>query len=342
MCADSASELWVELKDAPPIPGLRFRRFRGKSDFSEIVAVSRGIREADQLEYSISADDLAMQFQMLSSGMGFDSQKDVLIAEIAGKVVGWSQVMRAQDQFGKGMYSHFVDLLPDWYGKGIRSVMLRQNEQRLREIAEAHPADIPWTFQSKAADTEKDWISVLASEGYSAFRYSFKMVRPNLEDIPDFPLPEGIEVRPVKPEHYQAIINAWNEAIKDMRSLIPISKEAFEMFQKLPMFDPSIWQIAWHENVVVGTVMNYVDEQENKEYNRRRGYVEGISVRRPWRGKGIAKALIARSLKLLKDRGMTEAALGVDAENPSGAVRLYQKTGFNVHKKSATYRKPMN
>jgi len=341
MCDNSTSESWVELRDAPPIQGLRFRRFRGESDFPNIVAVSKGMREVDQQEYTISADDLAIQFKMLSR-MGFDSQKDVLIAEIAGKVIGWCQVMRAQDQFGKGIYRHFVDLLPDWYGKGIRAVMLRHNEQRLREIAEAYPADIPCMFQSGAADTEKDWISVLTEEGYSAFRYSFKMVRPSLEDIPDFPLPQGIEVRPVKPEHYQAITDAWNEAIKDMRSLIPLSSEAFQTFQKLPIFDPSIWQIAWHENTVVGTVMNYINEQENKEYNRKRGYVEGISVQRPWRGKGIAKALIARSLRLLKDRGMTEAALGVDTENPSGAVHLYLKTGFKVHKKSATYRKPMN
>lgn len=342
MCDNSVSEGWIKLQDAPPIPNLRFRRFRGESDFTHMVAVSKGMRETDQQEYTVSASDLAVRFQLLSSSQGFDRQKDVLIAEIAGKVIGWAHVIRAEDQFGKGIYSHFVDLLPDWYGKGIRTVMLRHNELRLREIAQAYPADIPCTFQSKAADSEKDWISVLTSEGYSAFRYSFKMVRPNLEDIPDYPLPEEVEVRPVKPEHYQAVINAWNEAIKDMRSQIPISNEAFQAFQKLPIFDPSIWQIAWHENTVVGTVMNYINEQENTEYKRKRGYVEGISVQRPWRGKGIAKALIARSLKLLKDRGMTEAALGVDTENPSGAVHLYQKTGFKVQKKSGTYRKPMN
>ncbi len=337
---DSGS--WLELKDAPPIPGLRFRRFEGKPDFRSLVAVSKAMREIDQQEYTISAEDLEVQFQSIMPSMGFDTKKDVLIAEIAGNVIGWSQVMRAQDQFGKGMYRHFVDLLPDWYGKGIRTAMLRYNEQRLREIAETHPADIPCDFRSSAADTEKDWISVLRNEGYSAFRYSYKMVRPSLEDIPDFPLPEGIEVRPVKPEHYQAIVDAWNEAIKDMRSLIPISNEVFQAFQKLPMFDPSIWQIAWHENAVVGTVMNYVDKKENSEYKRKRGYVEGISVQRPFRGRGIAKSLIARSLRILKDRGMTEAALGVDAENPSGAVKLYKGMGFQIHKKTLSYKKPMD
>lgn len=341
MSYESSSERWVKLQDAPPIPDLKFRRFSGESDFPHMVAVSREMRETDQQEYTISTDDLAVQFQLLSA-QGFDPQKDVLIAEIAGEVIGWAQVMRTEDQFGKGTYSHFVDLLPEWYGKGIRTAMLRHNELRLREIAQAYPTDTPWAFQSKAADSEKDWISVLTSEGYNAFRYSFKMVRPSLEDIPDLPFPEGIEVRPVKPEHYQAIINAWNEAIKDMRSQIPISNEAFQVFQKLPIFDPSIWQIAWHENAVVGTVMNYVNEQENIEYKRKRGYVEGISVQRPFRGRGIAKALIARSFRILKDRGMTEAALGVDAENPSGAVRLYEKMGFRIQKKTVSYRKTMN
>lgn len=81
--------------------------------------------------------------------------------------------------------------------------------------------------------------------------------------------------------------------------------------------------------------------QENEEFHRKRGHVELISVKRPWRGKGIAKALIARSLKLLKSQGMTEAALGVDAENPSGALQLYEKMGFKVVKRGGIYRKPL-
>jgi ribosomal protein S18 acetylase RimI-like enzyme len=220
--------------------------------------------------------------------------------------------------------------------------MLRYNEGKLREMAQTHPTDVSHVFQSMVADSEKDWISVLASEGYSVFRYGFRMVRPNLENVPDFPFPEGIEVRPVKPEHIRAVIGAWNEACKDMRGQIPISDEDFKWFQESPIFNPSLWQIAWHKDEVIGTVLNFVDERENMEYKRKRGHVEGISVKRRWRGKGIAKALIARSFNLLKEYGMTEAALGVDAENPSGALHLYQKMGFQIEKKSIFYRKPMN
>ena len=88
-------------------------------------------------------------------------------------------------------------------------------------------------------------------------------------------------------------------------------------------------------------VLNFVNHEENQEYDRKRGYTESICVRRPWRRRGLAKALIARSFKVIKDLGMTEAALGVDTENPNGALQLYKSMGFQVAKQHTTYRKPL-
>ena len=92
---------------------------------------------------------------------------------------------------------------------------------------------------------------------------------------------------------------------------------------------------------VVGMVLNFVVEAENEEYNRRRGYTEFISVRRPWRKQGVATALITLSMKMFKEMGMTEAALGVDTQNLSGALHLYECLGFRQVKRHSTYRKPM-
>lgn len=337
MSIDSTST-WLKLRDSPPIEKLKFRHFRGESDFPSMVAVKVGMREADQRNYVISVEDLANDFEHTE---GFNPRKDVLIAEVDGRMIGWARVWRTKDPAGLTLCNHFVNLLPEWYGKGVRVAMLRHNELRLSEIVNQHSEDTDRMLQSTAADTETDWISVLKSEGYEIFRYSFLMVRPNLENIPNLPFPEEIEVRPVKPEHYRDIVNSWNEACKDMRGQIPISDEDFKGFQRSSIFDPSLWQIAWYRDQVVGTTMNWINRQANEDFGRKRGHVEAISVRRPWRGRGIAKALIARSLKLLKSRGMTEAALGVDAENPSGALRLYQKMGFEIVKRGRIYRKPL-
>jgi mycothiol synthase len=168
------------------------------------------------------------------------------------------------------------------------------------------------------------------------------MVRPDLENIPELPLPMGVEVRPVIPEHYRLIWEASNEAFRDHWGYIPDPWEEFERLVNDPDHDPSLWRVAWQGDQVVGMVLSFIDKDQNEIYGRRRGYTENICVRRLWRKQGVAKALIALSLRAIKERGMTEAGLGVDAENTSGALHLYQSMGYRVEKKSTIYRKPLN
>ncbi|HSL30819.1 MAG TPA: GNAT family N-acetyltransferase, partial [Anaerolineales bacterium] len=94
-------------------------------------------------------------------------------------------------------------------------------------------------------------------------------------------------------------------------------------------------------NEIAGQVRTFINTAENEKYNRKRGYTEFISVRRPWRKRGLARALIARSLRLQKELGMTESALGADSENLSGATRVYEDCGFRVTKRNTLYRKPI-
>lgn len=328
----------ITLPDAPHISGLTFRHFRGESDYPSMVAVNHESGIEDHTEETVTVEDIALWFEHLDT---CDPYTDMLFAEINGEVIGYSMVRWGEDPNNIIFYDHFACLLPEWRGKGIRHCMVQYNEDRIVEIAASHAEDTDKYFRAVAEETETHWISVLADMGYTIMRYGMKMVRPTLDDIPDLPLPDGIEVRPVKPEHYEKIRLAWNEACRDMRGQIPFSEENFREFQEDPVFDPSIWQIAWYKDEVIGTTICYIDENENNKMNRKQGHTEFISVARPWRGKGIAKALIARGLKVLKEKGMTEATLGVDAENPSGARKLYEKMGFQPVKQVVFYWKPV-
>lgn len=328
----------ITVPRAPAIPGLTFRRFRGERDYPAIVAVIQGSKEADQIDHTETLEDIACAYRHL---VNCDPYKDVLFAEMKGKVIGYARVWWLQRADGVRSYCHFALLLPQWRGKNIRRAMLYHNERRVREIASAHPKDVSPFFEVWAGDAEVEWVSLLLNEGYKPARYSFEMVRPNLEDIPDLPLPEGLEVRPAKPEHFRKIWDAQAEAFQDDWGAIQWQDEWFEQWQEQPIFNPKLWQVAWDKDEIAGMVLNFIREEENKECNRKRGYTENISVRRPWRRKGLARALIARSFKVLKDQGMTEAALGVDAENISGALQLYESLGFRTVKRHATYRKPL-
>ena len=106
-----------------------------------------------------------------------------------------------------------------------------------------------------------------------------------------------------------------------------------------PHHDPALWWVAWDGDQVAGQVRSYINPGENSEYHRKRGYTEFISVRRPWRRQGLARALLCQSLEVLRDRGMEEAALGVMTANPRGAMRLYESVGFRVRETFGWYRK---
>jgi mycothiol synthase len=329
----------ITMRDAPPIPGLLFRRFRGPEDYPAMLAVIDGSKEADAIERTDSLEDVVRNYAHL---VNCDPEQDMLFAEINGQVIGYSRVFWQQELDGPRRYLQFNFLLPKWRGTGIRPAMLKWGERRLVEIAAGHQIACPRILEAWAADTETDWASLLTGQGYEAVRYGFDMLRPDLENVPDLPLPDGLEVRPVEPEHVDRIWAAAKEAFRDHWGY---SEDEWDQelasWRESPTFQPELWQVAWAGDEVAGSVQNFVDYAQNEEYGRLRGYTEGISVCRPWRRQGLAKALIARSFRVLKDLGMTEAALGVDADNPNGALQLYKSMGFRVVKSMTTYRKPM-
>ena len=82
----------------------------------------------------------------------------------------------------------------------------------------------------------------------------------------------------------------------------------------------------------------YADE--NEQTGEQVGWLDSVATRRPWRRRGLAGALIARSLQVLRDRGMESAALGVDAENPTGALQVYERLGFQRRSRCAFSARP--
>ena len=92
---------------------------------------------------------------------------------------------------------------------------------------------------------------------------------------------------------------------------------------------------------VAGGIWNDIHAEENAELGLQRGWLSSVFTRRPWRRRGLAAALISRSLALLRERGMSSAALGVDADNPFGALGLYESAGFAVHERFCAWRRSM-
>jgi mycothiol synthase len=329
----------LSIPNTPPLPGLTFRHFQGKKDYPAMVDVLEKSKEADSIQHKTSVERIARSYDHLHN---CDPYTDMLFAEIHGEVIGYSRIWWRHGGETR-RYCHFALLLPEWRGKGIRRCMLLYNEKRAREIAAAHPEDNK-VYEAQALETEPHWITLLLQEQYTPVRYFSTMVRPLNKDIPELPLPQGLEIRPVNPEHYQDIWDALNKAFQDHWAGSPLNNEEIQEWVEDPSFNPGIWQVAWdtHENQVAGAVLNFIDEEENREYNRDRAHMGPLGVRRPYRQKGLAKALIARSFAVLKTHGITDVALGVDSDNPTGAFNLYETMGFSTVETSVKYHKPID
>lgn len=329
----------IYVPNAPKIPGLTFRKFQGDADFPHIWEISKDCRQADEIEYITSQEDIINNYKHL---LNCDPYRDMIFAEVNGQVIGYGRVFWEKLAEGIRVYSSFGYIRPEWREKGIGTAMLQYTESHRRQIACEHPDDEPRYYQSFVADTETGNDALLTNQGYQPVRISFDMVRDLNEPFPTAPLPEGLEVRAVEPEHIRPVIRAADEAFRDHWGFRPISDKEIEGWMKDSNFRPELWKVAWDRNQIAGSVQNYYNPEENEKYNRKRGYTEGISTRRPWRKRGLASALIVQSMKMFKDMGMTETAHGVDAENTSGALNLYKRLGYRVVKTYTTYRKPMD
>lgn len=332
----------VVLPDAPPVPGLMFRRLRQPEDHSAIASLVNASNEADGTGWVVTGEEMAA---WLGHRVNCDLLRDLLLAEVEGEIVGMADGHWRVQVSGVYRYNLNLLLAPAWRGRGIRRVMLRWLEARMRRVATEHPAESPKLLALKVPEQAKDARALLESHGYEVTRYYLNMVRSLAEPIPDFPLPPGLELRPVLPEHYRPIWDASNEAFLDHWGYSIRPESYYELWRTNPVtFTPELWQVAWdvENNEIAGQVQTFINAQENERHNRRRGYSEVISVRRPYRRRGLARALVAESLRTLKARGMTESALLVDAENVSGATRLYEACGFGTASRLLAYGKALD
>ncbi len=329
----------------PEIPGLILRHFQGEADYAFILSLLHACNEFDKLERSDSLQDIQRNYSHLYN---CDPYRDMLFAEVDGQPAGYCRCWWLVNGEGQWIGFSLAFVHPAWRRKGIGTAFFQFCEGRLRQTSAQLIADglldasAPRFFEvDEVNETETAREALLTKFGYVPVRYGFGMVRPDLENIPDLPLPDGLEVRPVLPEHYRLIHDASNEAFQDHWGYISEPEEEYQKMLEDSNFDPSLWRVAWAGDQVAGMVCSFINKSENVEYNRKRGYTENISVRRPWRKQGLASALIALSLKAIKERGMTEAALGVDSQNLSGALRLYEKMGYRKVKQAALYRKEL-
>jgi mycothiol synthase len=321
----------IVLPEAPKIRGLAFRHFHGEADFPNIAAVMNASVGADGGSERISAAELA---NIYAHPIDWDTQLDVLLVELDGTLIGYANTeWREEDD---GACPHFINLhlVAEWRGFGLELAMQRYMERCAQVAASAEPNHARHWFASNVPETWQTHIKILQTSGYAPVRTYFQMQRCLTGALPVAVLPIGLQLRNPLPQHYRAIWEAGEECFRDQRDHVAPSEASYLAWVGTPGLDPSLWLVAWNGDQVAGAAINVIHQGTW-------GETDDLFVRAPWRKQGLGRALLAGTLQLFKARGLTTAGLGVDAENVSGALSLYESLGYRTYQRVGSYRKLM-
>jgi mycothiol synthase len=327
----------MAMSDVGVIAGLRLRPFAGEADLADLVRIHNAEAAADGLPYYTTVEELRSHFAHASAS--FDPARDVTIAELDGRMVASAsrEVVDTTDGFREFRLDGEVD--PAFRRRGIGRALLEDGMRRHRELQAAESGSRPPVFGSWSSERQPGDVGLLEAAGFEPKRWFFEMVRPNLDDLPDRPLPDGLELRPIDVTLARQVWEADVEAFRDHWGGFDGSEAHLQRWLANPNTDLSLWVVAFDGDEVAAGIINSIDREQNQMLGIQRGWLNSVFTRRAWRRRGIASALIAESFRRLKDRGMTSAALGVDGDNPNGAFGLYESLGFETEMRSTAWRK---
>lgn len=212
---------------------------------------------------------------------------------------------------------------PDQRGRGIGTYLIERAESRARELVPLAPPGIRVTLGNATNSANEQAVALLQGRGYTLARRFWRMA---IEmDTPPIPpdLPAGITIRTVRPgEEYRAVYEAQQDSFRDHWGFVPRSFESWMRRMESASFDPGLWFVAEERGEIAGVALCTTFLEQ--------GWVQTLGVRKPWRRRGVALALLRHAFAGFYRRGRRSVALGVDSESPTGATKLYEKAGMRV------------
>lgn len=236
----------------------------------------------------------------------------------------------------------WLSVHPDYFDSNVSEALLNWAIERARRVMDVLPEDFRVSIHMHNVRSFQPWKRLFETKGFALTRHSFIMHRDIDEKLAEPQWPAGITLRPFDPVlHAAAVFKANDEAFEDHFGHIKQPfEQGFALFKhwlEEPRFEASLWFVAMAGNEVAGVSLCRVNEEEEPSI----GWVGDLSVRRPWRKRGLGMALLLHSFGEFHRRGYKKVGLGVDASNLTGALRLYERAGMYVARQYDRYEKEL-
>jgi len=307
----------------------KIRRFvQGRDEDAWVSVFNKVFSEFDDFR-SITVEDMLTS----ENSPTFDAA-GMFIAEPEGEPVGIVNAYVDKMRQEKKGFIRMLGVVPEYRRRGIGRALAEKAMESLRERGME-------TVEAGAVMDKPEAIRLWEGLGFQGVRI-FSLMKRNLENIPSGIGENGeAQLRKFQRDSIEDLkLITWlsNEAFSEHYNYRPESVEETRFFlEQDPIFKDQEWVFIFVQNKPVGYVGVGIDQKYNEEKNTRCGWILSIGVLKPNRLKGIGMRLMIEGMKLLKMKGMTEAMLGVDDQNPTKAIKLYEKVGFEATRKDIAY-----
>ena len=227
-------------------------------------------------------------------------------------------------------------------GQGLESAMIAWGSEQVRAVGRERGLPVQLYTGTPEQDTRER--AMLEAGGFTVARYFFVMRRPLDAPLPEPQFPEGFTLRPMS--HDRADVERWvemyNGSFIDHWGFHPLTLERRLHRMADPLYQPEQDLVGVApDGTFAGFCVCFINETDNAITGRKEGWIGVLGTRRGYRQIGLGRAMLLAGLHLLKREGMETGVLDVDAENPTGALRLYESVGFYVDKTDVVYRKDL-
>jgi GNAT superfamily N-acetyltransferase len=294
-----------------------------RDDLEAMVEVANAYDLADLGEPDTSVEHLEQGWHE----EGFDERRDTLLARAAdGTLAAFALLEPLPD----GLLEAFGRVHPAHVGRGLGGGILKWTEARARERARQRGAAV--RLHNGVTGSDGPASRLLRDRGYELVRFAWHMERSLLDPGIDQRVEaEGFVVRPASDDELADVWRTMAEAFRGHWEWRPLP---FDEYRRHVQASALRAVLAVAEGEPAGAV--------TYRATARSGWIEELGVRPSWRRHGLGGSLLRWAFAELRDAGMTAARLNVDADNATGAVRLYERVGMHVRREWHVYEKAVS
>lgn len=234
---------------------------------------------------------------------------------------------------------------PQWRERGIGRRLLAWQESRAQALVAARRAeigDVPARAFVGVEEGAERAARLVERAGFVSARWYWTMRRDLSNPIPPADVPQPLHIVPFTPDLDDPIRLAHNDAFEHHFGFQPWDPDAWRQWETGHRDFRGDWSFAVLDGAeVAGYALSAGYPSEWEAEGVTEGWTGKLGVRARWRGRGLAKALLAASMRAFAASGMQYAGLDVDSDNPTGAVALYTGLGYQVRHRSAMWTKDL-